>query len=216
MASRMTLIQQFTRYALEIGAFQPGQFKLRSGRIAPYRFDVAAFNTGEALQVLSRMYVRVIEASFRFRPDVIFGPAYKGIPLATSIAQAMGGNIGWAYNRKEAKDHAEGGNIIGAPLRDAQVVIADDTITEGGTLNTSNNIIEAAGGTVIGVALVYDRQERGTGECSATEEFAEKYGIQVVAASACDDFVWCLQQVSPHCSWLEEIVAYRERYGARR
>ena len=162
----------FIDLCLELGVLRFGEFKLKSGRISPYFFNAGLFNTGRALAELGRHYADAIQsAGIDF--DVLFGPAYKGIPLvstaAIALADAHDRSVPWAFNRKEAKDHGEGGSIVGAPLR-GRVLIIDDVITAGTAIRESLDIIRAAEAEPSGVVLALDRQERGQGELSAVQE----------------------------------------------
>src|SRR6187397_3287849 len=173
----------FIDLALSRTALRFGSFKLKSGRESPYFFNAGLFNDGEAIAVLGQCYAAALARS-GLEFDMLFGPAYKGIPLATTTAVALAEHhhrsVPWAFNRKEAKDHGEGGNIVGAPLR-GRVVIIDDVITAGTAIRESVDIIRAAGATPVGVALALDRQERGQGTQSAVQEVSAQFGLPVIA-----------------------------------
>src|SRR6478752_852628 len=164
-------------------ALRFGSFKLKSGRDSPYFFNAGLFNDGAAIAALGQCYAAALTRS-GLQFDMLFGPAYKGIPLATSAAVALSEHhhrsVPWAFNRKEAKDHGEGGNIVGSPLR-GRVVIVDDVITAGTAIRESVDIIRAAGAEPVAVALALDRQERGQGQKSAVQEVEAEYGLRCVS-----------------------------------
>lgn len=212
--------ETFVKYALHVRALEllPEGRKLKSGRISPYFFNSGLFNTGETITHLAQAYAAAAR-SFP-RPDVVFGPAYKGIPLATAVAQAIGGNVGYAFNRKEAKDHGEGGIIVGAPLAGKTVLIVDDVMTTGTSSGEAVEIIRANGGTPIGCVIAFDRQERGKeNELSAVLEFELTYEIEVAAAATLTDLITVLRRtpVVSGDDWageiLEKILTYRAEYG---
>ncbi len=173
----------FIDLALSRNALRFGSFKLKSGRDSPYFFNAGLFNDGEAIAVLGKCYAAALTRS-GLQFDMLFGPAYKGIPLATTTAVALAEHhhrsVPWAFNRKEAKDHGEGGNIVGSPLS-GRVLIVDDVITAGTAIRESVDIIRAAGAIPAGVALALDRQERGQGAKSAVQEVSEQFGLQCVS-----------------------------------
>lgn len=215
-----TPAETFIAYALHIGALEllPEGRALKSGRISPYFFNSGLFNTGETITNLALAYAA---AASEFTPEIVFGPAYKGIPLATALAQAIGGNVGYAFNRKEAKDHGEGGIIVGASLAGKNVLIVDDVMTTGTSSGEAVEIIRANGGIPIGCVIAFDRQERGKeGIHSAVQEFEQTYGITVRAAATLSDLISLLRHTlaeSPDDhqvgEMLEEILAYRKAYG---
>ena len=179
----MSASSSFIELCLRLGVLRFGEFKLKSGRLSPYFFNAGLFSTGRALAELGRHYAdAIVHSGWQF--DVLFGPAYKGIPLATTTAVALAEHhhrsVPWAFNRKEAKDHGEGGNIVGAPLK-GRVVIIDDVITAGTAIRESVEIIRAAGATPAGVALALDRQERGQGTQSAVQEVSAQFGLRCVS-----------------------------------
>jgi orotate phosphoribosyltransferase len=183
--------QQFIDLALELGVLKLGEFTLKSGRLSPYFFNAGLFNTGRSLATLGRCYAETIQrAGLAF--DMLFGPAYKGIPLATATAVAFAErhrrNVPIAYNRKEAKSHGEGGTLVGAPL-EGRVLIVDDVLTAGTAVRESVNLIKSAGATPAGVVLALDRQERGLGAQSAVQEIRASYGIPVVRIIALDHLI---------------------------
>lgn len=205
----------FIDFALGRGVLGFGSFELKSGRISPYFFNAGLFNSGAAVAELGRYYARVIrDSGLDF--DMLFGPAYKGIPLATSTAVALADRYGWdvpyAYNRKEAKDHGEGGTVIGAPLR-GRVLVIDDVISAGSSVAESSQAIAAAGAELAGVVVALDRQERGSGELSAVQEVADRYGVPVRAIVGLEDLVDYLADQGGDDHALAAIRDYRARYG---
>jgi orotate phosphoribosyltransferase len=218
--------QQFIRFALEAGVLRFGEFRTKAGRITPYFFNAGLFDDGARLGRLAEFYaLRLIEAERRgeIAFDMLFGPAYKGITLASATAVALarlGRNVPFAFNRKEAKDHGEGGMLVGAPLA-GRVVIIDDVISAGTSVRESVDLIRAEGATPVAVAIALDRMERG-GDAerptatSATQEVARLYGIPVLSIANLDDLLGYLgpdQPGSEHAKHREAIAAYRARYG---
>jgi len=207
--------EAFIEFALAEGVLRFGEFELKSGRVSPYFFNAGLFNSGAALAELGRYYARSItEAGIDF--DMLLGPAYKGIPLAATTAMAFASDYGrdvpFAYNRKEAKDHGEGGELIGAPLA-GRVLIIDDVISAGTSVGESVALIHAAGASLAGVALALDRQERGAGRVSAVEEVARRHAAPVSRIITLDDLLASLTQDARRSEVLAAMRAYRERYG---
>ncbi len=213
--SMSDLSQDFLRYALERQVLRFGAFTLKSGRVSPYFFNAGLFNTGEALSRLGGYYAEAITRS-GLAFDMLFGPAYKGIPLvaatAIALAERQGRDLPWAFNRKEAKGHGEGGNIVGAPLQ-GRVLIVDDVITAGTAIRESLGLIRAAGAQAVGVAVLLDRQERGQGELSAIQEVEREHGLRIVAIARLEDLVELLQGDARHSAELQALQAYRQEYG---
>jgi len=183
--------QQFFKLAMARGNLRFGEFTLKSGRISPYFFNAGGFDDGRSLQLLSDCYAQaILDSGVAF--DMLFGPAYKGIPLASGISIMLNAshdlNIPFAYNRKEAKDHGEGGTLVGAELR-GNVLITDDVISAGTSVRESIEWIQNAGATASGVAIALDRQERGAGEKSAAQEVADQFGIPVISIAGLDDLI---------------------------
>ena len=207
--------RDFLDFALATGVLRFGEFTLKSGRVSPYFFNAGLFNTGAGLAKLAAHYARtIVDSGIGF--DLLYGPAYKGIPLAAVTVAALhtrhGLDIPYAFNRKEAKDHGEGGVIVGHPLEGRRVLIIDDVISAGTSVRESLQIIEAAGGRATGVVIALDRQERGTGARSAIQEIREDHGIPVAAIITLDQLIGYLTQKG----WEEERAAierYRARYG---
>lgn len=207
--------QDFIELALEAGVLRFGQFKLKSGRISPYFFNAGLFNTGYAAAKLGRHYAAALkESGMDF--DMLFGPAYKGIPLVTltaaALAEHQGMDVPFCFNRKEIKDHGEGGAIVGAPVS-GRVVIVDDVITAGTAIRESITLIQQAGGTPAGVLLALDRQEKGQGELSAVQEVQETWGIPVASIICLDDLLEHLEAGGEHQQFLPLMADYRDRYG---
>jgi orotate phosphoribosyltransferase len=205
----------FISLCLELGVLRFGEFKLKSGRISPYFFNAGLFNSGRALAELGRAYAQAIQsAGLSF--DVLFGPAYKGIPLVTATAVALadqhGRNLPWSFNRKEAKDHGEGGNIVGAPLR-GRVLIVDDVITAGTAIREAVEIIRGAGAEPVGVVLALDRQERGQGELSAVQEVERHLQLPVTSILKLADLIAWLER-SGTAEQLAAVQRYRGQYGS--
>ncbi len=205
----------FLDFALEQGVLRFGEFTLKSGRVSPYFFNTGLFNTGGSLGRLGQFYARALLAE---GPpfDMLYGPAYKGIPLASAVGIALaaeGRDLPWAFNRKEAKDHGEGGLLVGAPLQ-GRVLVVDDVISAGTSVRESVAIIEAAGATLAGVAIALDRQERGSGSNSAVQQVTAELGVPVVAIANLDDLVRWLEIKGDREAELSAIRRYRDRYGA--
>ncbi len=204
----------FIRLCLGLGVLRFGEFKLKSGRLSPYFFNAGLFNTGGAIASLGRFYARA--AALSGVPfDMLFGPAYKGIPLVTATAAALAEHehldLPFAFNRKEAKDHGEGGTIVGAPLA-GRVLIVDDVITAGTAIRESVDIIRAHGATPAGVLIALDREERGQGDKSAVQEVQESFGLPVVSVLRLRDLMAHLGAVGETAT-LAAVRAYRDRYG---
>jgi orotate phosphoribosyltransferase len=205
--------QQFIELALAHQALQFGEFTLKSGRISPYFFNAGRFCTGAALLELGRCYAQTLIAS-PIRYDVLFGPAYKGIPLVATTACALAGlgqDLPWVYNRKEAKDHGEGGVLVGAPLR-GRVMIVDDVITAGTAIREVVEIIRAAGAEPAGVIIGLNRQERGRGELSAIQEVERDFGIPVLSIISLENILQFLETTGA-TGQLQKVRAYRAEYG---
>jgi len=205
---------QFIQYALDCGVLKFGEFQLKSGRTSPYFFNTGLFNSGAQLDKLGQFYAQALIAA-GVEVDVLYGPAYKGIPLVSTTAIAysrMKGDIPFAFNRKEAKDHGEGGTLVGAPLQ-GKVWILDDVITAGTSVRESVEIIRAAGATVAGVVIALDRQEKGLNELSAVQEVSAQFGIPVIAIISLADIVEFIEQHDETSEKLAIIKAYRQQYG---
>lgn len=205
--------KEFIQYSLQCGVLNFGQFWLKSGRLSPYFFNTGLFNTGERLGKLGYFYAKALETS-GLDFDMLFGPAYKGIPLVTSMAVAYAGlkqDVPFAFNRKEVKDHGEGGVIVGAELT-GKVLIVDDVITAGTSIRESVDIIRQAGAEVAGVLISLNRQEQGIGAKSAIQEIEEVYGIKVSSIIALTDIMEFLKFEGNH-EVLRIIEDYHRQYG---
>lgn len=205
----------FIEFALSREVLRFGEFTLKSGRVSPYFFNAGLFNTGSALARLGQYYAEaIIESGLEF--DVLFGPAYKGIPLAAACSVALADHhqrdVPYSFNRKEAKVHGEGGNIVGSPLQ-GRILIIDDVITAGTAIRESMQIIDAAGAKPAGVLIALDRQEKGTGELSAIQEVEQQYGIPVLSIITLGNLITYLGQQPEMQTNLATVIAYREKYG---
>ena len=206
--------KDFVDFTLETGVLKFGEFTLKSGRISPYFFNAGLFNKGSHLSQLGKFYAQAIEAS-NLKFDVLFGPAYKGIPLATATAIALNDsfnrNVPYSFNRKEAKDHGEGGNIVGHSL-EGDILIIDDVITAGTAIREAQDIISANGANTKGVIVALDRQEKGKGELSAIQEVEQIFGVKVLSIINLSHIVDYLQD-SKDQDIVDRIESYRSQYG---
>ena len=207
--------RDFIDLTLQREVLRFGEFTLKSGRISPYFFNMGRIDSGAALAQLGRAYAATIQAS-GLSVDMLFGPAYKGIALAAATAIALaeqhGRDLPWAYNRKEAKDHGEGGTLVGAPLQ-GRVLIVDDVMTAGTAVRESLALIRAAGAEPAGVLIALDRQERGQGELSAAQEVTAEFGIPVIAITRLDDVLAYAGERPSLAAEHARLLAYRARYG---
>ena len=205
---------EFIRFAVTQKVLRFGEFKTKAGRLSPYFFNAGLFHDGASLKQLAQFYAKaILSAGVPF--DMLFGPAYKGIPLVAAVAIALsdaGRNVAYSFNRKEAKDHGEGGSVIGAPL-EGRVLIVDDVISAGTSVRESVELIRAARAVPYGVAIALDRMERGSGELSATQEVIRDYGTPVVAVANLDDLVSYLSADPAMAGHLRAVDAYRKLYG---
>lgn len=210
-----TYQEEFIEFAISNHVLCFGDFTLKSGRKSPYFFNTGLFSDGSSLARLGRFYARAIEAS-GLKFDMLFGPAYKGIPLASAVAIAyydlFNRNLPFAFNRKEMKDHGEGGNISGAPLS-GRILIVDDVITAGTSVNQVVKIINTAGAKAVGVIIAMDRLERGQGEYSATREIEQFHGLEVLSIITLDNLIEYLQRQADMREQLDNINKYRKLYG---
>ena len=207
---------EFLDFAIQQQVLLFGEFKTKAGRMSPYFFNAGLFNEGVSLKKLGEFYADAISAS-DLAFDGLFGPAYKGIPLAATVAiafAATGRNMPFSYNRKEAKDHGEGGTIVGAKLT-GRILIVDDVISAGTSVRESVELIRAAGATPCGVAIALDRMERGLGELSAVQEVSRDYGIPVISIVNLNDLAQHLDGKPEWVDTLNSIKTYRDRYGVQ-
>ena len=214
MTSTDTFRQDFLRFALECDVLRFGEFKTKSGRLSPYFFNSGLFNTGESLARLGRYYAQAALAS-GIKFDMTFGPAYKGIPLVSALAIGLaenGHNLPYSFNRKEAKDHGEGGLIVGAPLA-GRVLIVDDVITDGAAKREAIELVRSHGAEPAGVLIMLDRMERGTGTLSAVQEVTAQFGIPVIAIAALPDVLALVSANNALTEFRGKIEVYRGLYG---
>ncbi|MDP2783762.1 MAG: orotate phosphoribosyltransferase [Sulfurimicrobium sp.] len=208
--------QEFIQFAIQRDVLRFGEFKTKAGRLSPYFFNAGLFNDGDALLKLGQFYAKaILAAGVEF--DMIFGPAYKGIPLAAAVAIALaqqGRNVPFCFNRKEAKDHGEGGTLIGAPLR-GRVMIVDDVISAGTSVRESVDLIRSQGAQPCAVAIAIDRMERGTGELSAVQEVRLSYGMPVISIADLESLIAYLQNHPEMAENQVAVAAYREQYGVK-
>lgn len=224
----MSLQHNFIEFALDTKVLRFGEFKTKAGRLSPYFFNLGLFNTGSTLARLADFYAKTLLAARErgeIEFDMIFGPAYKGIPLAAAVAiklSEMGCDIPYAFNRKEAKDHGEGGTIVGAPLK-GKVIVIDDVISAGTSVRESVNLIKAAGATPSGVLIALDRMEKGgtaeeMTEHSAVQEVEKLYQMPVISIINLTDLLAFMDEDTPMAQqakpFKDAVVAYRARYGA--
>lgn len=207
--------KQFIEIALAKNVLKFGDFTLKSGRKSPYFFNAGLFNSGKDLANLGKFYAEaIIDANLDY--DLIFGPAYKGIPIAsatvTQLYEKFNKDIPWCCNRKEAKDHGEGGNLIGSPLQ-GRVLLVDDVITAGTAIRESMGIIEKNGAKLAGVVVALDRQEKGKSDLSAIQEIERDYKIQVISIITLNDLINYLEQVPAMKEHLAKVSEYRSQYG---
>lgn len=209
---------EFLELALELGVLRFGDFTLKSGRESPYFFNAGLFSSGYAAAKLGRYYASaIVDSEVEF--DMLFGPAYKGIPLATLAAAALAEHhdvdVSYAFNRKEAKGHGEGGRIVGAPLN-GRVLIVEDVITAGTAVREAERLITGAGAEVAGVVILLDRQEVGKDSRSAVQEVEQTLHIPVISIVQLDDVIDLLEDSTEYSEYLKPVLAYRKRYGVRR
>jgi len=207
--------QEFVEFAVARDVLRFGEFVTKSGRTTPYFFNAGLFNDGESLRRLGQYFAKAYLAS-KVRCDQLYGPAYKGIPLAAVAAVALaenGHNLPYSFNRKEVKDHGEGGSIIGAPLK-GKVLIIDDVVTDGGAKREAIELIRSHGAAPAGVLIAFDRMERGRAERSAVQELQQEFGVPVIAIATLDDLLAYLAGKAELGERQAAVAAYRERYGA--
>ncbi|EMY6819257.1 orotate phosphoribosyltransferase [Vibrio metoecus] len=207
--------REFIEFALEKQVLKFGEFTLKSGRKSPYFFNAGLFNTGRDLARLGRFYAAaLVDSGIEF--DVLFGPAYKGIPIATTTAVALADHhdvdMPYCFNRKEAKNHGEGGNLVGSKL-EGRIMLVDDVITAGTAIRESMELIQANKADLAGVLVAIDRQEKGKGELSAIQEVERDFGCAVISIVSLTDLITYLEQQGGNAEHLEAVKAYRAQYG---
>lgn len=207
--------REFIEFALEKQVLKFGEFTLKSGRKSPYFFNAGLFNSGRDLAKLGRYYAAaLVDSGIDY--DVLFGPAYKGIPIASATAVQLAElhdlDMPWCFNRKEAKDHGEGGNLVGSPLK-GRIMLVDDVITAGTAIRESMDLIQANGAELAGVLIALDRQEKGKGELSAIQEVQRDYNAPVIAIITLGDLISYLETQPEMAVHLEKVKEYRASYG---
>ena len=208
--------KQFIEFSVSKGVLCFGEFTLKSGRVSPYFFNSGLFNDGDSLKLLGHYYKEAIEqAALEF--DMLFGPAYKGIPLAAAVAMSYAEedarSLPFCFDRKESKDHGEGGNTLGAALS-GRVLLVDDVITAGTSVRLSRQIIHAAGAQAVGIAIALDRQERGQGDNSAIHEIEQEHGMKVISIVSLDNIIEHLESKADMAASLARISDYKAEYGS--
>lgn len=207
--------KEFIEFAIERGVLKFGEFTLKSGRTSPYFFNAGLFNQGADLARLGRFYAAALQDS-GVEYDVLFGPAYKGIPIATAAAIALFDvyqkNVPYCFNRKEKKDHGEGGNLVGSPLQ-GKVMLVDDVITAGTAIRESMELVHANGAQLAGVLIALDRQEKGQGELSAIQEVERDYHAPVISIVKLNDVIQYISDSPELATYVEQVTRYREQYG---
>lgn len=210
--------QEFIQFLLQHEVLKFGEFKLKSGRISPYFFNAGVFHTGDALAKLGYYYAKAIQNA-KIDYDVLFGPAYKGIPLvcttAIALAQHFKQNAAYCFNRKEIKDHGEGGNIVGASLK-GKILLIDDVISAGTAVRESMQLIQAAGATLTGIVVSLDRQERGQSDLSAIMEIEKTYATKVISIVNLENIIEYLSQQKNNDQLLQKIKTYQQEYRPRK
>ena len=210
-----TYQQEFLDFAIANEVLKFGEFTLKSGRLSPYFFNFGLFQTGSSLAKLGDYYAQaIVDSGIEF--DMLFGPAYKGIPLVAVVSATLyekhGIDLPYAYNRKEVKDHGEGGNIVGAPLT-GKVLIVDDVISAGTACREAAEIVKSHNAELAGICISLDRQERGTGELSAVQEVEESYGIKVIKIIGLDNVIQHIQETAEDTELVDKVSNYRIKYG---
>jgi orotate phosphoribosyltransferase len=207
--------REFIEFALDHEVLRFGEFTLKSGRTSPYFFNAGLFNTGERLAGLGSFYASAVVAS-GLEFDVLLGPAYKGIPIASATAVQLandhGRDVPWCFNRKEAKDHGEGGLIVGSPL-DGRVLVVDDVITAGTAIREVMEIVDTAGAKAVGIVVAVDRQERGQADLSAIQEVERDFGVTVISIITLSQIIEYVEETGRHAEHLDAIRGYREEFG---
>ena len=209
--------QEFIEFMIDCNVLKFGDFVTKSGRKTPFFVNTGFYRTGAQLRKLGQYYAKAIESKFGLDFDVLFGPAYKGIPLACATAMALSNehkiNTPWCFNRKEAKDHGEGGNLVGSPLK-GDIMLIDDVITAGTAIRESDAIINANGANFKAALIALNRKEKGQGDESAIDEAKRTLGIEIVSIVSFDDLVTYIENDKELSAHLDDMLAYREQYGA--
>jgi len=208
--------REFIEFSLSHGVLRFGDFTLKSGRQSPYFFNAGLFNTGDRLAGLGRFYAAaVVDSGLEF--DVMLGPSYKGIPIAAATAiqlsERFDRDVPWCFNRKEAKDHGEGGLIVGSPL-EGRILIVDDVITAGTAVREVMDLVQSAGAQAVGVVVCVDRQERGLGDLSAIQEVERDFGVQVLSIITLGQIIEYLEETGLYAEHLDAVRGYRDEFGA--
>lgn len=207
--------REFIKFAIAQEVLRFGQFTLKSGRVSPYFFNAGLFNTGKRLAALGKFYAAAIKDS-GIEADVLFGPAYKGIPIASAtavqLAEQFDIDMPWCFNRKEAKAHGEGGVMVGSPLA-GRILIIDDVITAGTAIREVMTLVQGAGAQAVAVVVAVDRQERGQGELSAIQEVARDFGLPVLSIISLTQIINYLEETGLHAEHLQAVRAYRDEFG---
>lgn len=207
--------REFIKFAIAQEVLRFGQFTLKSGRVSPYFFNAGLFNTGKRLAALGKFYAAAIKDS-GIEADVLFGPAYKGIPIASAtavqLAEQFDIDMPWCFNRKEAKAHGEGGVMVGSPLA-GRILIIDDVITAGTAIRDVMTLVQGAGAQAVAVVVAVDRQERGQGELSAIQEVARDFGLPVLSIISLTQIINYLEETGLHAEHLQAVRAYRDEFG---
>ena len=209
--------QNFIQMSIDIGALKFGEFELKSGRLSPYFFNMGLFSSGRSMKNIGDFYAAALEES-NLQYDMLFGPAYKGVPLVSALSSSLFVNhekdVSFVYNRKEKKEHGEGGQIVGPPL-EGKIVIVDDVITAGTAIKEASKMIIEAGAEISGILIALDRQEKGVGDSSAVQEVSLELGVPVISIVNLDQILTYLENSPSELeSYVSRIEGYREKYGA--
>ena len=209
--------QNFIQMSIDIGALKFGEFELKSGRVSPYFFNMGLFSSGRSMKNIGDFYAAALEES-NLQYDMLFGPAYKGVPLVSALSSSLFVNhekdVSFVYNRKEKKEHGEGGQIVGPPL-EGKIVIVDDVITAGTAIKEASKMIIEAGAEISGVLIALDRQEKGAGDSSAVQEVSRELGVPVISIVNLDQILTYVKNSPSELeAYVNRIEDYREKYGA--
>lgn len=209
--------QNFIQMSIDIGALKFGEFELKSGRVSPYFFNMGLFSSGRSMKNIGDFYAAALEES-NLQYDMLFGPAYKGVPLVSALSSSLFVNhekdVSFVYNRKEKKEHGEGGQIVGPPL-EGKIVIVDDVITAGTAIKEASKMIIEAGAEISGILIALDRQEKGVGDSSAVQEVSRELGVPVISIVNLDQILTYVKNSPSELeAYVNRIEGYREKYGA--